>query len=145
MLPKFNKQYSILKLMLGHFNISCLILIKIFILVTHINFAPCSLLRCVKKMVCQHWSAHREKMWHSQRNKKPWSLSSVDFEFVTKVPHNLCGVVAKKPLDNDPSCLVLLRMLDHFSVGGSVLMSHSPFFYQSVKVNTEQNWCERPK
>ena len=48
-MPKFNKQYGILKLMLGHFNICCFILIKIFILVTYVNFDLCSLLRYVTK------------------------------------------------------------------------------------------------
>ena len=51
-MSKFTKQYNILKLMLGNFNVCCLILIKIFILCAHVNFALCSLLWCVKKMAC---------------------------------------------------------------------------------------------
>ena len=68
MLPKFNKQYSILKLMLGHFNTCCLILIKIFILVAHINFALCSLLRSDKKMVNV-----TSTLIHQQRNDPTFS------------------------------------------------------------------------
>ena len=68
MLPKFNKQYSILKLMLGHFNTCCLILIKIFILVAHSNFALCSLLRSDKKMVNV-----TSTLIHQQRNDPTFS------------------------------------------------------------------------
>ena len=82
MLPKFIKQYSILKLMLGNFNICHLILIKIFISVTCINFALCSFLHYVKQSVYVTSTvihSQRKDATFSRKQENIGSLSSVFF------------------------------------------------------------------
>ena len=135
-MPKFNnKQYGILKLMLVHFNICCLILIKIFILVTYLNFDLCSLLWYVTKngMCDVNTDPQPEKRCDVLKRRRSLDCYPVRILNLWKVPNNLSGTVAKKPLDNDPTLSSHLRMFHLIFVGWSVLTSHMPFFVAYCK------------